>query len=291
MADKIQWHPGFRAGIELEFQKFHVDIEPEYQLTRGPLEIDILIIKKLTDEAINNQVGNLFRRHNIIEYKGPGDDLNIDVFYKIQAYAALYKSAGESVNAIPAEEITVTYWRDAYPRKLMADLKKAGIVIEEQFPGVYYLSNNTFFPSQIIVSSQLESKDLSMMKILKRGAKESDVKDFIRLSTKYTSQGDRAKIDAILSVSISANEKLFRDIYGEGDDTMCQALYDIMKEDIEKRVSLGMQQGMLQGEQKGEDKSMALMMKLFSLGRMDDAQRSAADPAFRQKMFKEFNMA
>ena len=126
-----------------------------------------------------------------------------------------------------------------------------------------------------------------MMKILKRGAKESDVKDFIRLSTKYTSQGDRAKIDAILSVSISANEKLFRDIYGEGDDTMCQALYDIMKEDIDKRVSIGVQQG----EQKGEERLGALMTKLFSLGRMDDAQRSAADPAFRQKMFKEFNMA
>ena len=125
MADKIQWHPGFRAGIELEFQKFHVDIEPEYQLTRGPLEIDILIIKKLTDEEIDNQVGNLFRRHNIIEYKGPGDDLNIDVFYKIQAYAALYKSAGESVNAIPAEEITVTYWRDAYLKKQVSLLRSS----------------------------------------------------------------------------------------------------------------------------------------------------------------------
>ena len=76
---------------------------------------------------------------------------------------------------------------------------------------------------------------------------------------------------------------------------MCQALYDIMREDIDKKVSIGMQQGMqqgmLQGEQKGEERLGALITKLFSLGRMDDAQRSAADPAFRQQMFKEFNMA
>ena len=61
---------------------------------------------------------------------------------------------------------------------------------------------------------------------------------------------------------------------------------------IENRgVQKGMQQGMQQGERQGEDKMGTLMSKLFSLGRMDDAQRSASDPAYRQQMYNEFNMA
>ena len=49
--------------------------------------------------------------------------------------------------------------------------------------------------------------------------------------------------------------------------------------------------GVQKGIQQGEDKMGTLMSKLFSLGRMDDAQRSASDPAYRQQMYKEFNMA
>ena len=65
MAEKIQWHPGFCAGMELEFKRFHVDIEREHKLTRAPLSIDLLIIRKLTDQVIDNELGNIFRRHNI----------------------------------------------------------------------------------------------------------------------------------------------------------------------------------------------------------------------------------
>ena len=56
-----------------------------------------------------------FRRHNIVEFKSPEDELSIDVFYKTQAYACLYKASGETVNAIPAEEITLSLFRDVYP--------------------------------------------------------------------------------------------------------------------------------------------------------------------------------
>ena len=42
--EKIQWHPGFCAGMELEFKRFHVEIEREHKLTKAPLSIDLLII-------------------------------------------------------------------------------------------------------------------------------------------------------------------------------------------------------------------------------------------------------
>ena len=57
---KIQWHPGFYAGMELEFSAYRVTMQQEFQLTRGPLSIDLLIIKKLTDERSTTRSETFF---------------------------------------------------------------------------------------------------------------------------------------------------------------------------------------------------------------------------------------
>ena len=45
---KIQWHPGFVAAMNLEFEENRGDLiyEREYNLNTKPLEIDLLVIKK-----------------------------------------------------------------------------------------------------------------------------------------------------------------------------------------------------------------------------------------------------
>ncbi len=45
-----------------------------------PLEIDLLVIKKEASVRIENEIGILFRGHNIMEYKSPDDALDIDAF-------------------------------------------------------------------------------------------------------------------------------------------------------------------------------------------------------------------
>ena len=101
-ATKIQWHPGFVAAMNLEFSKDRQGLifEKEYNLNTKPLEIDLLVIKKDTSVRIGNEIGVMFRGHNIMEYKSPEDALDIDAFYKAGAYASLYKSYGERVDAI-----------------------------------------------------------------------------------------------------------------------------------------------------------------------------------------------
>ena len=64
---KIQWHPGFYAGMELEFSAYQVTMQQEFQLTRGPLSIDLLIIKKIRTVKIVNEIGTIFDKYNIIE--------------------------------------------------------------------------------------------------------------------------------------------------------------------------------------------------------------------------------
>ncbi len=90
---KIQWHPGFVAAMSLEFEDNRDDLifEKEYNLNTGPLEIDLLVIKKEPGVRMVNDIGKLFRGHNIMEYKSPEDHMDIDAFYKATAYGCLYK--------------------------------------------------------------------------------------------------------------------------------------------------------------------------------------------------------
>ena len=151
----LQWHPAFYAGIQIEFaeEKEKLIFENEHQLSKKPMGIDVLIIKKKKKEKIEKNLGRIFRTHNIIEYKRPDDDLSIDDFYKVHGYACFYKSDTKSVDSIKVEDITVSYVCEGFPRKLLKHLEehlKYEIVEEET--GIYYIIG-AMFPMQLIVIS------------------------------------------------------------------------------------------------------------------------------------------
>ena len=89
-AKKIQWHPAFYAAAELELKENieELDLISEYHLSKEPIRIDLLIIKEENaDKVMKNEIGHIMRKYNVLEYKGPGDELSIDTFYKTLGYA------------------------------------------------------------------------------------------------------------------------------------------------------------------------------------------------------------
>ena len=59
--ENIQWHPAFCSAMELELRENKNDLiyEREHNLSRMPLKIDFLVIKKRTDAVIKNEIGDL----------------------------------------------------------------------------------------------------------------------------------------------------------------------------------------------------------------------------------------
>lgn len=88
--------------------------------------MELLIIKKLANVQIENEIGRIFKRYNVVEYKSPEDGLSIDDYYKTVGYACLYKGLGDMVNQIPVEELTVSIFRENYPRELFGGIKEVG---------------------------------------------------------------------------------------------------------------------------------------------------------------------
>lgn len=117
----FQWHPAFYAGIqiELEQEKDQLEFQNEYQLGTKPKVIDVLIINKNTERPLRKNIARIFKKRNIIEYKGPIDYLSIDDFYTVYGYACFYKADAQLVDAIRIDEITLTFISSTYPRKLI----------------------------------------------------------------------------------------------------------------------------------------------------------------------------
>lgn len=136
---EIQWHPGFVAAMNLELadDRDKLTYEKEYNLNRKPLEIDLLVIKKDRNLRITNEIGKIFRGHNIMEYKSPQDHLNIDTFYKTGAYASLYKAYGETVDERTADNITVSIVREVRPEGLFRYFNSHGIRMTNPYKGIY----------------------------------------------------------------------------------------------------------------------------------------------------------
>ena len=215
---RIQWHPAFYAATKLELRDNIDELEfyPEYNLSKKPLQADLLIIEKNGKTRMKNAIGHIFRKHNIVEYKSPGDGMTVDDFYKCVAYACLYKSTGENVNAIAGDELSITMIRESYPKSMMRELKRLGIGFAEYDAGIYY-SQNFFIPAQLIVTQELKPDEHRSLRILSRKADENDVKGFIKETLGYVTQGEKADVQAVLKVSGTANYNLFEKIRREFD--------------------------------------------------------------------------
>ena len=250
--DKLQWHPAFCAAAGLEF---HEDIErlelkPEYNLSKEPIRIDLLIIKEESDRQIKNEIGHIMKKYNVIEYKSPEDALTIDDFYKTVGYACLYKGYGERVDAVPINELTVSIFRAKRPEKMFLTLQKYGHKIKEKYSGIYYVTERLPFPVQIIVTQELEPREHRSLRILSNHAKKEDVEEFLKEVEKMNTPRERQNVEAVLQVSVKANDELYREI--RRDANMCDALRELMKDDIEREVSAARKLGESEGEVRGK---------------------------------------
>ena len=90
-----------------------------------------------------------------MEYKSPDDSLDIDAFYKTGAYASLYKSYGKTPDAVKANDVTVSFVRQAKPYGLFRYFREHDYLVTNPYRGIYYIQEKVLFPTQIVVTKEL----------------------------------------------------------------------------------------------------------------------------------------
>lgn len=234
----LQWHPAFYASIQIELadEADKLIFENEHQLGTKPKEIDVLIIKKNSKERICKNIGRIFRTYNIVEYKSPDDYLSVDDFYKVYGYACFYKADAPKEGQINPEEVTISFVSRNYPEKMVKHLREARhLDIMEGEKGIYYIDND-IFQMQLIVTSELQEESNLWLATLTNDLKGRKVIE--NLIHEYEQHKRENNYRSVMNVIVNANMEVFREV-----KKMCEALEELMKEELDAREKLGLQKG------------------------------------------------
>jgi len=242
--DKTQWHPAFCVSMELGLKsnKEKLEFQSELNLNSKPIQLDLMVIEKESDLAIENVIGRIFRKYNIFEYKSPEDELGVDEYAKLLGYACLYKAASPKVDSRKFEDITVSLVRNGKPAKLIQWFTDKGCKVEEKYKGIYYISGDyTIFPTQIVVTSLLEGDDNIWLRALTNNLSIELGRKLVLATSKLTEKDDKEHADSLLQVTMERNIEIFREI--KEDPVMCNALNDLMRPELDAAKNEGINEG------------------------------------------------
>ena len=239
---KLQWHPGFSAALRITLEKEleYLEIFEEYPLSKKPLQIDVLLIRKQKGIQIRKMIGRIFKEHNIIEYKAPEDYLSVNDFYKVYGYACIYQSNTNHILEIDPAELTITFVCSRFPREMIRHLERVrGMKIEEQGDGIYYLKGDPV-PMQMLITPKLSGKENYWLQNLRTDLKAGP--EIRTLMSNYEKNRKSKDYAAVMNLITRANWEQM-----EVEKKMCDALNELFAEELKEADDRGRKQGIEQG--------------------------------------------
>ena len=158
---RVNWHEAASCAIRIELRDYSDILEymEEYILGKNSYRIDLLVIKKLTDQVIPKNIARIFGTFNLFEIKGVGSSLSMDAYYKTIGYAGLLIDQTGKKNQYSSLDVSLSFLSCYYPRKLMKHLRnERNLDIEKISQGVYHINKETF-SIQIIVTKELPPEE------------------------------------------------------------------------------------------------------------------------------------
>lgn len=301
----FQWHPAFYAGLQVELKEDAQNLifENEHQLGTRPKETDVLVIKRQKELPVHKNIGRIFRKYNIIEYKSPVDYLGIDDFYKVYGYLCFYKADTQEEDGISVEELTLSLMCTHYPRKLMEHLRKVRrYQIQKMDEGIYYILGD-MIPIQIVCLRELsEDENLWLKCLTNRLEKKETVEKLLEAYEEHMNEG---LYRSVMDMIVRANKKKFKEA-----EEMCEALEELLYERfkekhkdeaeaekeaaIEAAVEAAVEATRMEshkvGLQEGEELFARLSCMLLKSGRQEEILKAAQDREYRQKLFEELGI-
>ena len=253
---KIYWHPSHYNALQLELYSYHhqLTFEDEHYLSKEPLRMDVLIIKKESNMKIKKNIGRIFEKHNILEFKSETDSLTKWDYIKVMGYANLYAY----FDKISPSDITVSFVSNRHPRNLFKFLKdERGLTVKEIQQGIYYVDGDVF-KVQIIESKKLLEQENLFLKSVRSDLTPLNIKTLIEASVKHD---DIDLVTAYLERIIEANAK----VYEEAMNMMSTETYEIFD-----RISVKTGLKDKWKEEKDRENAMKMLQKGYQVHEIAD---------------------
>lgn len=228
----IDWHAGFVSAMKLELMADEKNLEfrEEQFLDERKQRFDLLIVKKRRNVRIRNEIGEIFNKFNIIEYKNPNDTLDIGELHKVLSYTSRYLYERHDYDEYAADAYTITLIRDTMPEKLFRQLTGSDMVCTETRHGIYEVTDNLPFRTQIIVTGRLKEDGHAWLKGLTKDGTKQKVQGIID-QTYLLDVKHKPLAETVMNVFTGANMALMHEIKKE-EITMCQAVNELFADEI-----------------------------------------------------------
>ncbi|MBR1865345.1 MAG: hypothetical protein IJ801_02440 [Lachnospiraceae bacterium] len=225
-----QYHPAFCEAMteELERNLDQIECMREYNLNSLPNRIDLLVVKKNADTELESGLGKIFRRHNLVEYRSPGQALDTEVYYRSMGYAYLYTAYQAEVSSV--EEVTLSFVREGKPVRLMEQFEDWGFEIMEYESGIYHVKKRDHMDMQIIVTRELDQKYVWLRSLTGQLTLE-DARYLAHRAGEVKDEPGRIRVRTILDLvsRLNQDKKWMKEMNGMG------AFRDLFKEEFEEK--------------------------------------------------------
>lgn len=278
--EKLQWHPAFAAALRITLQDEmkYLELQEEYLLSKKPPQIDVLILKKVKEITLKKKIGQIFRGHNIIEYKSPNDTLSINDFYKVYGYTCFYQSNTDKIKEIDPTDLTITFAGSHYPRELFKHIKEIrGIEVQQQSGGIYYLQGDAI-PMQFLYIPKLDKEENYWLQTLRNNLTAGE--EIRTLMANYEKNRKLKDYSAVMNLVTRANWTQM-----EVEKKMCDALNELFAEELKEADARGRKSGMIEGHRtgviegrkSGRADGIKLTKKVFQLSAQGESMESIAE--------------
>ena len=211
---RVNWHEAASCALQIELRDYSDILEymEEYALGKNNYRIDLLVIKKLTDQVISKNIALIFKTFNLFEIKGVGSSVGIDTYYKTIGYAGLLINQTGKKDQYSSLDVSLSFLSCYYPRKLMKHLhEERKLSVEKITSGVYHINKETF-NAQIIVTKELPPEDNLYLRCLTDKLHEEGLAD--KLADDYQKHWEQEIYDRYMRQLTVVNKK------SEGEEHM-----------------------------------------------------------------------
>jgi hypothetical protein len=240
-----------------------VTLTDECQLSRGPLKIDVVIVKKNSGIVLELSWAKFFRRHNIIEYKSPVDDLpTVAVFDKLIGYARIYASQ----NNVKITDVTATLVCAKEPLALFEALEaEYGYEILRKGDGIYYIMQKGVTAEKTLaIQIVVETGELMLAALDREIAADVGTQEKVTEFIINEGLDDESRLSYWFKAPPPEHLNNVTERMENMDRERKEAWMNLMKrtgfadyfmqEGVQKGVQEGVQKGVMEGIQKGEQK-------------------------------------
>ena len=227
---RSDWHREFEDVLQLDVDSWHTNswIDTEVTIGEDAPRADFIIVN---NDALPDSVKPIFRhlrRHNVIEYKGPGEAVTRRMIWKTAGYGCLLIGTTKETQ-YREDELTLTIFASRKSGKL-------GLLADTDTPGIYQVTGVTALPYYVVITDELEGKEYAAYRALTDHAKPGDVETILAVFKTAETAEARDRYHRILQLIELKNPGIVEKLI-EGDAKMESVFMKVFEPQINERVA------------------------------------------------------